>query len=60
MAAPTLCRVSAAGSLHFDIAAPMLVFRLTEWGGIRPNTGGRDLDSRERNELPVPVASRAA
>ncbi|BBC98911.1 hypothetical protein YGS_C1P0167 [Sphingobium sp. YG1] len=37
-----------------------VAFFFKQWGGIRPKTGGRDLDGREWNELPVPVASRAA
>jgi protein gp37 len=44
-------------------ARPMAIewaFFFKQWGGIRPKTGGRDLDGREWNELPVPVASRAA
>lgn len=37
-----------------------VAFFFKQWGGLRPKTGGRDLDGREWNELPVPVASRAA
>ena len=37
-----------------------VAFFFKQWGGIRPKTGGRDLDGREWNELPVAVASRAA
>jgi protein gp37 len=37
-----------------------VAFFFKQWGGIRPKTGGRDLDGREWNELPAPVASRAA
>jgi len=37
-----------------------VAFFFKQWGGIRPKAGGRDLDGREWNELPVPVASRAA
>ena len=37
-----------------------VAFFFKQWGGIRPKTGGRDLDGREWNELPMPVASRAA
>ena len=41
-------------------AEQSVAFFFKQWGGIRPKTGGRDLDGREWNELPVPVASRAA
>ena len=37
-----------------------VAFFFKQWGGIRPKTGGRDLDGREWNELPAPVSSRAA
>lgn len=37
-----------------------VAFFFKQWGGIRPKTGGRALDGREWNELPVSVASRAA
>jgi protein gp37 len=37
-----------------------VAFFFKQWGGIRPKTGGRNLDGREWNELPAPVASRAA
>jgi protein gp37 len=37
-----------------------IAFFFKQWGGIRPKTGGRDLDGREWNELPTTLASRAA
>ena len=37
-----------------------VAFFFKQWGGIRPKTGGRNLDGREWNELPMPVATRAA
>lgn len=37
-----------------------VAFFFKQWGGIRPKTGGRDLDGREWNDLPAKVASRAA
>lgn len=37
-----------------------VAFFFKQWGGGRPKTGGRDLDGREWNDLPVPIASRAA
>jgi protein gp37 len=37
-----------------------VAFFFKQWGGIRPKTGGRDLDGREWNELPVASALRAA
>lgn len=35
-------------------------FFFKQWGGMRPKTGGRELDGREWNELPTSVASQAA
>ena len=46
--------------LRDQCVAAGVAFFFKQWGGIRPKTGGRDLDGREWNELPVPVASRAA
>lgn len=37
-----------------------IAFFFKQWGGIRPKSGGRELDGREWNDLPVAVASRAA
>lgn len=37
-----------------------VAFFFKQWGGIRPKSGGRDLDGREWNDLPAPVAFRAA
>lgn len=37
-----------------------VAFFFKQWGGIRPKSGGRDLDGREWNELPAPLASKAA
>lgn len=37
-----------------------VAFFFKQWGGLRPKSGGRDLDGREWNDLPVRVASRAA
>jgi protein gp37 len=49
-----------AREIRDQCAAQDVAFFFKQWGGIRPKTGGRDLDGREWNELPVPVASRAA
>ena len=49
-----------ARELRDQCAAQEVAFFFKQWGGTRPKTGGRDLDGREWNELPVPVASRAA
>ena len=49
-----------AREIRDQCAAQEVAFFFKQWGGIRPKTGGRDLDGREWNELPVPVASRAA
>lgn len=58
----------AARTMHIDWARDVrnqcneqgVAFFFKQWGGIRPKTGGRDLDGREWNELPAAVASRAA
>jgi protein gp37 len=49
-----------ARELRDQCSEQEVAFFFKQWGGIRPKTGGRDLDGREWNELPVPVASRAA
>lgn len=49
-----------AREIRDQCAEQSVAFFFKQWGGIRPKTGGRDLDGREWNELPVPVASRAA
>ena len=49
-----------AREIRDECAEQNVAFFFKQWGGIRPKTGGRDLDGREWNELPVPVASRAA
>ncbi len=49
-----------ARDVRDQCSAQRVAFFFKQWGGIRPKTGGRDLDGREWNELPVPVASRAA
>jgi protein gp37 len=35
-------------------------FFFKQWGGLRPKSGGRDLDGREWNELPATMGVRAA
>lgn len=37
-----------------------VAFFFKQWGGIRPKSGGRDLDGREWNDLPDRAASQAA
>ena len=49
-----------AREIRDQCAVQGVAFFFKQWGGIRPKTGGRDLDGREWNQLPVPVASRAA
>ena len=49
-----------AREIRDQCAAQGVAFFFKQWGGIRPKTGGRNLDGREWNELPMPVASRAA
>ena len=34
-----------------------VAFFFKQWGGIRPKTGGRELDGQEWNEMPVQVAA---
>lgn len=41
-------------------AAQKVAFFFKQWGGIRPKSGGRDLDGRQWNELPARVAAHAA
>ena len=49
-----------ARDVRDQCAAQGVAFFFKQWGGIRPKTGGRDLDGREWNDLPAKVASRAA
>ncbi|WP_298814706.1 phage Gp37/Gp68 family protein [uncultured Sphingomonas sp.] len=49
-----------ARDVRDQCSAQNVAFFFKQWGGIRPKTGGRDLDGREWNDLPVKVASRAA
>ena len=53
-------KIDWAREIRDHCAEQNVAFFFKQWGGIRPKTGGRDLDGREWNELPVPVASRAA
>ncbi len=41
-------------------AAQDVAFFFKQWGGIRPKSGGRDLDGRQWNELPTFGAAHAA
>lgn len=49
-----------AREIRDQCAEQRVAFFFKQWGGLRPKSGGRDLDGQEWNELPVPVASRAA
>lgn len=49
-----------AREIRDQCAAQRVAFFFKQWGGIRPKSGGRELDGREWNDLPVLVASRAA
>ncbi|WP_395335099.1 phage Gp37/Gp68 family protein [Novosphingobium sp. BL-8H] len=49
-----------AREVRDQCAAQGVAFFFKQWGGIRPKSGGRELDGREWNELPVAVESRAA
>lgn len=53
-------KIEWAREIRDHCAEQNVAFFFKQWGGIRPKAGGRDLDGREWNELPVPVASRAA
>lgn len=53
-------KIEWAREIRDCCAEQNVAFFFKQWGGIRPKTGGRDLDGREWNELPVHVASRAA
>lgn len=53
-------KIEWAREIRDHCAEQNVAFFFKQWGGIRPKTGGRDLDGREWNELPVHVASRAA
>ncbi|MFK4874969.1 DUF5131 family protein [Novosphingobium sp. ZW T3_23] len=49
-----------AREIRDQCTAQGIAFFFKQWGGIRPKSGGRELDGREWNDLPVAVASRAA
>jgi len=53
-------KIEWAREIRNHCAEQNVAFFFKQWGGIRPKTGGRDLDGREWNELPVHVAPRAA
>jgi protein gp37 len=53
-------KIDWAREIRDQCAEQNVAFFFKQWGGIRPKTGGRNLDGREWNELPVPVAARAA
>jgi protein gp37 len=40
--------------------AQRTAFFFKQWGGLRPKSGGRQLDGREWNEFPKPIPSYAA
>jgi protein gp37 len=41
-----------ARDVRDQCAQLQVAFFFKQWGGIRPKSGGRDLDGREWNELP--------
>lgn len=49
-----------AREIRDQCAAQNVAFFFKQWGGIRPKSGGRELDGREWNDLPIAMASRAA
>ncbi len=48
-----------AREVRDQCAEQRVPFFFKQWGGLRPKTGGRLLDGREWNELPLPSASAA-
>ena len=49
-----------AREIRDQCAEQGVAFFFKQWGGIRPKSGGRELDGREWNELPAPLRSTAA
>ena len=49
-------RIEWAREVRDRCAEQGVAFFFKQWGGFRPKSGGRDLDGREWNELPVFVA----
>jgi protein gp37 len=49
-----------AREIRDHCATQEVAFFFKQWGGIRPKSGGRDLDGRQWNELPPRVAAHAA
>ena len=49
-----------ARDIRDQCAAQNVAFFFKQWGGIRPKSGGRSLDGREWNDLPVDTVLRAA
>lgn len=49
-----------ARDVRDQCAAQGVAFFFKQWGGFRPKSGGRLLDGREWNEMPVPVPEAAA
>lgn len=49
-----------ARSVRDECVAQHVPFFFKQWGGLRPKSGGRELDGREWNEFPVPAKLQAA
>jgi protein gp37 len=49
-----------ARSVRDQCAAQGVAFFFKQWGGIRPKTGGRELDGRQWSELPIGMADMAS
>jgi protein gp37 len=49
-----------AREVRDQCAAKGVSFFFKQWGGIRPKSGGRELDGREWNELPSSLSVQAA
>lgn len=53
-------QIQWAREIRDQCASQGVAFFFKQWGGLRPKTGGRDLDGREWNELPSQSLRRAA
>ena len=48
-----ILNIEWARQIRDECARQQVSFFFKQWGGIRPKSGGRDLDGREWNEFPV-------
>ncbi len=52
-------RVDWVRSIRDQCKAARVAFFFKQWGGLRPKSGGRELDGREWNDFPIPSRSYA-